>query len=165
MATSSPELAPQRRSNLLADPAEVVRALGSLADGVRPTSSSVLSARGGHPVSDLMSFGALARVEEHAELARRLKRVTPRERLLLLLWYAEQWPVVSIAEHLGISRAHCYRLRDRALETLVRPAPAGARWASGSGFASDPASGRTRPTPAPIVPLPNPASDPVPSRA
>ena len=121
MATFPPDGAIRRRADLLTDPAQVVRALTSFTDGVRPVSSSVLSVGSRRRSSDLLGYGALARVEEHAELTRRLKRLAARERLLLLLWYAEGWPVVSIAEHLGISRIHCYRLRNRAIEALTCP--------------------------------------------
>jgi DNA-directed RNA polymerase specialized sigma subunit len=108
----------------LLDPAHVVRALTSFTDSERPVSSSVLSVGSGRRSSDLLGFGALARVEERAELTRRLKRLPERERLLLLLWYAEGWPAIAIAEHLGISRIHCYRLRNRAIEALTCPTDA-----------------------------------------
>ncbi len=121
MTTSLPADGPlRRRSNLLTDQAQVVRALSSFTEGVRPASSSILSIGNRRRSADLLGFGALARVEEHAELTRRLKRLASRERLLLLLWYAEGWPAVAIAEHLGISRIHCYRLRNRAIEALTR---------------------------------------------
>jgi DNA-directed RNA polymerase specialized sigma24 family protein len=70
-------------------------------------------------VAGPFGFGFVSRIEEHAELVQKLRRLTPRERLLLLLWYTEQWPVTKIAERLGISRVHCYRVRDRALRAML----------------------------------------------
>jgi DNA-directed RNA polymerase specialized sigma24 family protein len=63
--------------------------------------------------------GVIAGLEERAELARRLRRISDRDRLLVFLWYVEGWPVPDIAAHLGISRVHCYRVRDRALGAML----------------------------------------------
>lgn len=64
-------------------------------------------------------------VDERAELVKRLRLIDPRERLLLFLWYAAGWPVTSIAAHLGISRVHCYRLRNRAIRRMTADDAAG----------------------------------------
>ena len=67
--------------------------------------------------------GFLSDLDERVELTRRLKRLPDRERLLLFLWYIEGAPVTSISRTLGLSRAHCYRLRNQALRTLASDAP------------------------------------------
>ncbi len=66
--------------------------------------------------------GFLSDLDERLELTRRLKRLPDRERLLLFLWYIEGAPVTSISGTLGLSRAHCYRLRNQALRTLAADA-------------------------------------------
>jgi Homeodomain-like domain-containing protein len=107
----------------LATPADVVRAL-TLFYGSRDRPDEWLPAvnrqRSG---GDGYGSGFLERVEVYAQLGGRLKVLSTRDRLLLFLWYAEEWPVTRIAERLGISRMHCYRIRDRAL-TQVAGAPA-----------------------------------------
>lgn len=77
-----------------------------------------LSVGAGHR-RDAFHPGLVAGLEERAELAARLRRIGPRERLLLFLWYAEEQPVTAIAQRLGVSRVHCYRLRDRALREMT----------------------------------------------
>jgi DNA-directed RNA polymerase specialized sigma24 family protein len=99
---------------------EVVTALARYHDQTRNSSPSLLRIdRDRTRVAGPFGFGFVSRVEEHAELVNKLRRLTPRERLLLLLWYTEQWPVTKIAERLGISRVHCYRVRDRALRAML----------------------------------------------
>ena len=105
---------------LLREPADVVRALRRFGDFVDPKTGSILflggtRRRGGDPFHPAFLTG----VEERTELARRLQRLAPRERLLLFLWYVEGWPAARIAERLEISRVHCYRLRNRALRDTV----------------------------------------------
>lgn len=63
--------------------------------------------------------GFLATIDERAELARLLASLEQRERALLLHWFVEDRPVAWIAKRLGISRVHCYRLRNRALRTML----------------------------------------------
>jgi RNA polymerase sigma factor (sigma-70 family) len=112
----APDLSRRAR---LGSRADVLQALGWYHDVTRHDNPSLLridpDRKGRGP------FGStfLARVEEHEELVRRLRRLPSRERLLLLLWYTEQWQVSRIAERLGISRMHCYRLRERALEAIL----------------------------------------------
>jgi len=90
-------------------------------------SSSVLSiAKGGRRrAADAYGIGFLRRLEEHEELVRRMWRLTERDRLLLVLWYSQGWPVTQIATRLNISRVHCYRLRDRALASILEPSHEG----------------------------------------
>jgi DNA-directed RNA polymerase specialized sigma24 family protein len=116
----------------LDDPASVIRALANYHGSSEPRSGSLMlvSQTGRRATTDGYGYAFLARVEEHEELVRRLRRLEPRERLLLLLWYAEGWAVTDIAARLQISRVHCYRLRDRALDQLTSPVEAPPRLAS-----------------------------------
>jgi DNA-directed RNA polymerase specialized sigma subunit len=101
----------------------VIRALTNYHASFEQRSGSLMlvNQTGRRPSTDGYGYAFLARVEEHEELLRRLRRLQPRERLLLVLWYAEGCAVTDIAARLQISRVHCYRLRDRALETLAHP--------------------------------------------
>ena len=110
---------------------EVVRALSRMYDRVETKSGSIVfvgrsTKRGGSPPG----YGLLNDVEERARLVRGLQVLPERDRLLLFLWYVEEWPVVRIAEYLKLSRVHCYRLRDRALDRLTE-GPSGLGTASG----------------------------------
>jgi DNA-directed RNA polymerase specialized sigma24 family protein len=99
---------------------DVVRALGRYGDEAGPRTGSVMFVGGAPPRSrDPFHPGVIAGMEERAELARRLRRLDDRDRLLVFLWYVRGWPVPNIAAHLGISRVHCYRVRDRALRAMV----------------------------------------------
>lgn len=53
------------------------------------------------------------------DLRGRIRCLSPRERWLLLFWYAEELAVADIARLLRTSRAGCYRLRHRALIRLA----------------------------------------------
>lgn len=123
MASSPLDPASARRRSALDDPASVIRALTNYHASYERRSGSLMlvSQTGRRTGTDGYGYAFLARVEEHEELVRRLRLLEPRERLLLLLWYAEGWAVTDIAARLQISRVHCYRLRDRALERLTAP--------------------------------------------
>ncbi len=71
------------------------------------------------PEEEPFGPGFLTRFEERTEVDRLLQDLDPRDRQLLTLWYVEGHPVTTIARRLGISRVHCYRLRDRALRQMV----------------------------------------------
>jgi hypothetical protein len=116
-------------TTLLSDPSDVIRALTRFGDVFDPRTGSILFLGGTRGFrTEPFHPGFLAGVEERAELARRLHRLGQRERLLLFLWYVEGDSASEIAERLGISRVHCYRLRNRALTALASPdAPALAR--------------------------------------
>ena len=106
---------------MLDEIADVIHALVRYEDVFDPKSSSILIANGGHGGFDREPFrgNLLTRLEERAELRRRLARLGDRERELLYLWYVASWPAVKIARRLGISRVHCYRLRKRALDQMT----------------------------------------------
>lgn len=113
--------AKQERSPLR-DRTDVVRALRGLYDRVETKSGSIVfvSRRTKRLNPQPPGFGVAA-LDERARLIRNLRRLSERDRLLLFLWYVEEWPVVRVADHLGLSRVHCYRLRDKALDLLVDP--------------------------------------------
>ena len=114
------------------DRSDLVRALARYGDEAGPRTGSVMFVGGAPPRSrDPFHPGVIAGLEERAELARRLRRLSDRDRLLVFLWYVEGWPAPQIAEHLGISRVHCYRVRDRALGAMLdEPKPNRAHVAS-----------------------------------
>jgi DNA-directed RNA polymerase specialized sigma24 family protein len=101
---------------------DVIHALIRYEDVFDPRSGSLLIARsGGDTFADEPFRGdLLTRIEERAELRRRLGALDARERELLCLWYVASWPVVRIARQIGVSRVHCYRLRNRALREMTR---------------------------------------------
>ena len=84
-----------------------------------PSASLVTVGRAGAGRSDPVGTGQASRAQAADALLGRFHLLEPRERELLFLWYGEDWPVTRIAAHLGISRVHCYRMRDRALQRLI----------------------------------------------
>lgn len=113
------------KGNLLRSPMDVIRAFWRCRDFDEPRSRSIvrrISSSGGDRSRDPFHPWLLAGLEERAELADRLRRIGPRERRLLFLWYVEGQPVSGIAKTLGISRVHCYRLRDRAFRAMLADA-------------------------------------------
>ena len=102
--------------------AQIIRALAHTRQAVDPRTGSIIFLSGAKSGNkDPFSGAFLAGIEERSELVRRLRLIEPRERLLLFLWYVEGLPVTTIAERLGISRVHCYRLRKRAFEQMTKP--------------------------------------------
>ena len=100
--------------------AEIVRALSRVRREVDPRTGSIIflgGTRSSH--TDPYPPAFLSGIEERSELVRRLRLIEPRERLLLFLWYVEGLPVAAIAQRLGISRVHCYRLRKHALRQMT----------------------------------------------
>lgn len=61
----------------------------------------------------------VASADEGHELARRMPRLSPRDRWLLFLCYTQRLSVAEIARLLGLSRVGCYRIRGRALVRLI----------------------------------------------
>jgi DNA-directed RNA polymerase specialized sigma24 family protein len=119
---------------MLRDPDEVIRALTRLRDVLNPRSRSILFVGATNGAErDPFHPAFLVSIEARAELVRRLRLLQPRDRLLLFLWYVEGWPPTEVARHLGISRVHCYRLRNRALARLTDPEPSARRLDPSSG--------------------------------
>lgn len=106
---------------MLDEAVDVIHALVRYEDVFDPKTGSVLVAKRSHGGITAEPFRGelLMRVEERAELRRRLARLDARERELLYLWYVASWPAVRIAQQLRISRVHCYRLRKRALDDMT----------------------------------------------
>lgn len=101
--------------------AEVIAALKRYRDAFVPkTGSIIFASRSDHdPTADPFRAGFLSGIEVRDELIRRMiSRIAPRERLLLILWYVTDIPVARIARKLDISRMHCYRLRNHAVDAL-----------------------------------------------
>jgi DNA-directed RNA polymerase specialized sigma subunit len=107
---------------LLASPIEVVWALLTYTDWWQPATSSVLqvgAARRSSGYSDAARTGLLDRLDERAELRRRMQRLDESDRRLMYLWYLVQLPVGEIAQALGISRRQCFRRRASVIRRIV----------------------------------------------
>jgi DNA-directed RNA polymerase specialized sigma24 family protein len=102
-------------------PTDISAALAANADCYQSPSTSVLrtARRGMDPYRGPFRPGFLDGLETRAELNRLLTHLDERARLLLLLWFVHERPVTAIAKRLRISRMHCYRLRDRALQQML----------------------------------------------
>jgi hypothetical protein len=112
---------PKSSARSLGSEDAVIRALQHLRDFSDPRTGSILHvASTGERRREAFHPGLVAGLEERAALARALKQIAPRERLLLFMWYVEERPVTEIAAQLGISRVHCYRLRNGALARMTR---------------------------------------------
>ena len=61
----------------------------------------------------------LHRLEARSTLARAVRTLEPRERLLLFRAYVEDVPLSRVAAELGVSRSYVYKLRDRAFAKLA----------------------------------------------
>lgn len=119
---------------MLEHPSEVVRTLVRYRDIFDPRTGSIIVLTGATaaPGRDPFRGGFIAGIEERAELLRRLGHLDHRKRLLLFLWYVTSLPVTQIARRIHVSRMHCYRLRNQALEEMTQaiedrertPAPA-----------------------------------------
>lgn len=107
---------------MLDSPAEVVRCLVTYTDWWQPATSSILqvgAARRSAIGHDGLRPGLLEGLDERSELSRRMAYLEDRERRLLYLWYVRQAPVSEIVGELGISRRHFFRLRSRAVHTII----------------------------------------------
>ena len=106
---------------------EVVRALVLYTDWWQPETASVLQVgrrRGGF--DDGVRDAHLDSVGVRAELGRRVRRLEPRDRMILFLWYLQELPAHEIAREVGISRRQCFRRRSAALAALVDEAESSA---------------------------------------
>ncbi|HVL33323.1 MAG TPA: sigma factor-like helix-turn-helix DNA-binding protein [Actinomycetota bacterium] len=99
---------------------QVVKALKAFRDYYHPKSASVLIASNKTTDVDADPFrrGFLDNMDLRTELLHRLSSLDERERAVLTAWYVLDLPVRAICEQLGLSRSHCYRLRDRALLSM-----------------------------------------------
>ena len=109
-------------SGFLASDSDVVRGLLTYTDWWQPTTSSVLqvgAARRSSGQTDGIGIGLLDRLDERAELRRRMQVLDEPDRRLLYLWYVAQLPAARIAQLLGISRRQCFRRRASAIHRIV----------------------------------------------
>jgi DNA-directed RNA polymerase specialized sigma subunit len=105
-----------------ASSSDVVRGLITYTDWWQPTTSSVLqvgAARRSSELTDGIGIGLLDRLDERAELRRRMQDLREADRRLLYLWYVAQLPATRIAQLLGISRRQCFRRRASAIQRIV----------------------------------------------
>jgi len=100
---------------------DVTRALRSLGRSTGTRSTSVLQQPSSSYGVDSDPFhgGFLDTLEARTEVLSRFARLDERERAVLTLWYVQDLAVPSICDALGMSRATCYRIRDRALERML----------------------------------------------
>lgn len=102
---------------------DVIRALVTYTDWWQPSSSSFI--RAGYQRSkdahhgDGMPTGLLETLDERAELCRRMKDVSERDRAILFLWYVRQLAADDVARAVGISRRHCFRRKSAAITAIV----------------------------------------------
>lgn len=100
-------------------PKEIVRALQRYRDCYDPRTTSLMVFGGSSdPHADPFRAGFITNFEERAVLLERLAELEDRSRRLLVLWHVAGHPVAHIARMLQISRVHCYRLADAALESM-----------------------------------------------
>lgn len=99
---------------------DIIVALREYGDVYDPQSSSVFQiARSRSANSEPFRYGFISGFDMRAEITRLLRYLDARSRTLLILWYHQGRPVTKIARLLNISRIHCYRLRDQALEKML----------------------------------------------
>lgn len=100
---------------------DVTRALRTLGRTTGTRSTSILQHSGSSYGVDHDPFhgGYLDSLEARTEVLSRFARLDERERAILTLWYVQDLAVPSICDALGMSRATCYRVRDRALERML----------------------------------------------
>lgn len=102
---------------------DLIRCLVTFADWWQPTTTSVLSMRSvptpRDPSRDPFQPGLLDRIEERAELHRRLAHLEPRDREILFHFYVSSLPASEVAERTGLSIRQCFRRRNRALDELL----------------------------------------------
>lgn len=108
---------------LLDHSSDVIRVLVRYRDIFDPRTGSVIVLGGAVDrfTADHFRGGFIAGIEERGELLRRLHRLEPRKAQLLFLWYVMSLPVTRIAKRIHVSRMHCYRLRNQALDEMTEP--------------------------------------------
>lgn len=97
-------------------------ALERIEESGGPRSSWLISVNGTErdPDADPFRPGFLSALEMRTEILALLRRLDERSRRLLLLWFVYGRPVLEIATELRVSRVHCYRLRNQALDEMLR---------------------------------------------
>lgn len=110
--------------NVLATASEVRRAIARLEDFYDPKTGSliVLSEATSKDSYRHEPFkeGFLDTLDERHEILRRLQQLDERKRQILLLWHLETLPKNEIAERVGVSRMHVYRLHGQAIQEIIQ---------------------------------------------
>jgi DNA-directed RNA polymerase specialized sigma24 family protein len=100
---------------------EVEWALRRYTDAYQPRTASIMQTPTGKGGSDRFPFrpALIDRLDERTELRARMALLTHEEREVLLRWYVEGASVQSIAQTMGRSTRHVYRLRTHAIEAII----------------------------------------------
>jgi DNA-directed RNA polymerase specialized sigma24 family protein len=107
-------------ANMFVTGEQIIRALATMPYAYGPKTASLLTGKASRvPNAEPFRRGYLRTFEERRELGRLLRLLDQRSRRLLFLWFVEGRPVAETARLLGISRVHCYRLKDKALGHML----------------------------------------------
>ncbi len=112
---------------MLRTPREIKRAIRRARDFYDPVTGSIvvlaeLPGKGTHS-QEPFRRGFLDTLDERHEIIRRLWKLQERERRALIMWYLETRTKQDIAERLGISRMHVYRVCGRAIDKIIKMGP------------------------------------------
>lgn len=99
----------------------MIHALLTYTDWWQPTTTSVMRFSGVQRRAQTDGFreGLLDTLDERTEVCRRMSFLSDKERNVLFLWYVVQLPVAEIAREVRVSSRQCFRVRARAIKTLV----------------------------------------------
>jgi len=107
---------------MLDTPEKVINTLKTITDCYCLKSNFIIcpkSNKSGSNYREPFCNGFLSEVDKRFELINRLSKLDGRERTTLLLFYTFSKPVDFIADRLGISLRHFYRVKKRALEDVI----------------------------------------------
>ena len=107
---------------MLSTPEKVISGLKTLNDCYYLKSKSIVYAN--HDSLDSkyrepFRKGFLSEADKRFELIKRLNKLDDRERKILLLFYTFSVPIDHIAEEVGVSRRHCYRIKKKGIENIT----------------------------------------------
>jgi DNA-directed RNA polymerase specialized sigma24 family protein len=114
-------------SGVLESAEEVRRCLERSRDWYLPATTSLVeigAPPGDHSWDEVFRPGFLDSLDERLVLWRRLRCLEPLDRQILILLHVLGLPAAEVARRVGISRRHCFRRRNAALQQLVTAAPA-----------------------------------------
>ncbi|RJQ54938.1 MAG: hypothetical protein C4521_03545 [Actinobacteria bacterium] len=102
---------------------EIKKAIALLEDFYDPVTSSLVllsptRSKASH-ATEPFKPGFLDTIDERHEILRRLALLDERKRTILLLWHLETLAKDQIAERVGLSRMHVYRLHGQAIQEIV----------------------------------------------
>ena len=107
---------------MLSTPEKVISGLKTLNDCYCLKSKSIVCASHDSPDSKYREpfyRGFLSEADKRFELVKRLNKLDDREKTILLLFYAFSMPVDNIAKEVGVSWRHCYRIKKKAIESII----------------------------------------------